>query len=191
MTRSGTHSLATKLLHGALALAVTCQLAFVGLVERPRNGVPGNIFYQFHEVVGLTTLAVVGASWIWIVVRRGETRATTMFPWSSSERVRTLLADVDRHWAVLRQFKLPESADTPLASAVHGLGLLTVTAMAVTGATFALAGLPKAQAGLVLQVHKVVANLMWAYFIGHAGLAMLHQLAGQPILKRIFGRGAS
>jgi len=77
-----------------------------------------------------------------------------------------------------------------LATAVHGLGLLTVTAMAVTGAAFALLGLPKDQARLVLEIHKLIANLMWAYLIGHAGLAVLHQLVGQPALKRIFGRGA-
>ena len=79
----------------------------------------------------------------------------------------------------------------PLATAVHGLGLLTVTAMAVTGAAFALLGLPRDQARLVLQIHKLVANLMWAYLIAHAGLAVLHQFLGQPVIKRIFGRSTS
>jgi len=63
MTQPCAHSLPTKFLHGALALVATYQLAFIGFVERPRNGAPGNLFYQFHEVVGLTTLGVVSAFW--------------------------------------------------------------------------------------------------------------------------------
>ncbi|MHB1590637.1 MAG: cytochrome b/b6 domain-containing protein [Sulfuricella sp.] len=190
MTQPGAHSLPTKLLHGVLALAVTYQLAFIGFVERPRNGAPGNLFYQFHEIVGLTTLGVVSAFWVWVLVRRGETSWPALFPWFSSMRLRALVADLGRHWAALRQFKLPKPEELPLATTVHGLGLLTVTAMAVTGAAFALLGLPKDQARLVLEIHKLIANLMWAYLIGHAGLAVLHQFVGQPILKRIFGRGA-
>jgi cytochrome b561 len=29
---------------------------------------------------------------------------------------------------------------------------------------------------------------MWAYVVGHAGLALLHQATGHPVLKRMFGR---
>lgn len=29
---------------------------------------------------------------------------------------------------------------------------------------------------------------MWANLIGHVGLALLHQLAGQRVLQRTFGR---
>lgn len=190
MIQPGAHSLPTKLLHATLALAVTYQLAFIGFVERPRNGEPGNLFYQIHQIVGLTTLGVVSVFWVWSLVRRGETSWPALFPWFSPTRLRALAADVSRHWAALRQFALPEPEESPLATAVHGLGLLTVTAMAVTGAAFALLGLPKDQARLVLEIHELIANLMWAYLISHAGLAVLHQFVGRPVIKRIFGRSA-
>lgn len=71
---------------------------------------------------------------------------------------------------------------------MHGLGLLTATAMAATGSALALLALHKGQASTVLEIHKLISNLMWAYLIGHAGLALLHQLAGQRVLQRMFGR---
>ena len=182
------HSLTTRLLHGALALGVTYQLVFIGLVEGPRRGAPGNLFYEIHEIVGLTTLAIVSAFWLWSLARRRETRLAALFPWFSPVRLRALAADVGRHWASIRRLRLPEADESPLATAVHGLGLLTVTAMAATGGALALFALPQNSAGLVLEVHELVSNLMWAYLIGHAGLALLHQLVGQRVLQRIFGR---
>ena len=104
-----------------------------------RNIVSRRLHFQFHVLVGPTTLAVGGAFWIWIVMRRSEA---------------------------------------------------TLTAMAVIGTSFAQSGLPMARAGLVPHVHKLIADPIWTYLIGHAGLAMLNQRVGVPILRRSFGRGA-
>lgn len=69
---------------------------------------------------------------------------------------------------------------------MHGLGLLTALAMAATGAWLYTQSVP---AGLVLQAHKLLSNLVWAYVVGHAGLAVLHQATGHRVLQRIFGSG--
>jgi len=178
----------TKLMHAALLLSVLWQLGASGLVERPRAGQPGNAFYEIHQIVGLTTLGLVLAFWLWSVVRRRETPLMALFPWLSRQRLSAVLADLKIHWMQLRRLRLPDGdADTPLASAVHGLGLLTALAMGATGAWLYTLSLPT---GAVLQLHKAIANLMWAYVIGHAGLALLHQATGHPVLKRMFGRGA-
>lgn len=58
------HSLTIRLPHGALAPAVTYQLVFIDLVEGPRSGAPGNLFYETHEIVGLATLRIVSAFWL-------------------------------------------------------------------------------------------------------------------------------
>jgi hypothetical protein len=67
---------------------------------------------------------------------------------------------------------------------VHGLGLLTVTAMAATGTVLFFSG------GVVfhdaMALHRMIANLMWAYLIGHSGLAALHHLLGSDLLRRMF-----
>ena len=180
-------TLPTKLMHAALLLSVLWQLGASGLVERPRAGQPGNAFYEIHQIVGLTTLGLVLAFWLWSVVRRRETPLMALFPWFSRPRVSAVLADLKLHWALLRQRRLPDGdTETPLASAVHGLGLLTVLAMGANGAWLYTQSVP---AGLGLEVHKAVANLMWAYVVGHAGLALLHQATGHPVLKRMFGGG--
>jgi len=56
--------------------------------------------------------------------------------------------------------------------------------MAVTGAVMAVGGVP---GGTVLQIHKLLANLMWAYLIAHAGIAIMHQVQGRQVLQRMFG----
>lgn len=178
------HALLTKLLHVALLLSVLWQLAASGLVERPRTSQPGNLFYGIHEIVGLVTLALVMFFWIWTAVRRRETPFTSLFPWLSGRQLKAVTADIGAHWAYLRRLRLPPSdIETPLASAVHGLGLLAALAMAATGAWLYTQSIPS---GLILEIHKAVSNLMWAYVIGHAGMALMQQFAGHRVLQRMF-----
>ena len=75
-------TLPTKLLHAALSLSVLWQLGASGLVERPRAGQPGNVFYEVHEVIGLITLGLVLAFWLWSALRRRETPLAALFPGS-------------------------------------------------------------------------------------------------------------
>jgi cytochrome b561 len=185
---SNRRSLLTKILHDSLLLSVLWQLIASGLVERPRDGQAGNLFYEVHKVVGLTTLGLVLAFWLWNVVRSRETPFAMLFPWFSSHRLTVVMEDLRAHLAQLRRFRLPAAEpDTPLASAVHGLGLLTVLAMATTGAWLYTQSVP---GGLMLEAHEVISNLMWAYVVGHAGLALLHQVAGHAVLQRMFGNRA-
>jgi cytochrome b561 len=177
-------SLFTKLLHAALLLAVAHQLLLVGLVERPRGAVAGNAFFAWHQSVGLFTLGVVTIFWLWALVRRSETAAGALFPWLSARRRQAFLRDVRAHVFALRQFRLMHAQESPLASATHGLGLLIVTAMAGTGAVMALGGVA---GGSLLETHKLLSNVLWAYVIAHAGVALLHQAQGRPILQRMFG----
>ena len=185
-TAATPHSLLTRLLHAALLVSVLWQLLAVNFVERPRAARAGNVFYEIHEVVGLATLGLVLAFWLWSVVRRRGTPVGALLPWFSSRRRAALLADTKAHWAQLRKRRIPEArSETPLASATHGLGLLTALAMAATGAWLYTQSVP---GGIVLDVHEAMSNLMWAYVVGHAGLAVAHQFTNHPVLGRMFGR---
>ena len=177
-------SLLTKVLHAGLLLAVSHQLLLVGFVERPRAASPGNDFFVWHETVGVVTLGIVTAFWLWALLRRSETAASALFPWLTKHRCQALWRDVRAHVDELRQFRLRRADESALASATHGLGLLVVAGMAGTGAVMALGGVP---GGAVLQVHKLLANLMWAYVIAHAAVALLHQRHGGRVLQRMFG----
>ena len=175
-------TLFTKLLHAALLLVVAHQLFLVALVERPRGTSAGNAFYAWHETNGLLALGVVTAYWLWALARRSETAAGALFPWLSARRRHAVWRDLrDR---VERRFRLTHAEESALASATHGLGLLTVSALAGTGALMALGGVP---GGPALQIHKLLANLMWAYVIAHASIALLHQFQGHNVLQRMFG----
>lgn len=154
----------TRLLHAALLLAALWQLIGSNFIEPARVGQPANLMFELHEIGGLATLGLVVAFWLWSLVRRRETPFAALFPWLSSTRLQAVGADLSRHWGELNNLRLPGGEpETPLASAVHGLGLLTVLAMGASGAWLFTQTVPE---GLILEVHKITSNLMWAYIVG-------------------------
>jgi cytochrome b561 len=180
------HSGVTRILHGLLMLAVLWQLIGSNFIQRPKVGRVANGMYEAHEVVGLATLGLVVAFWIWALVRRGETPVGALFPWFSAQRLKAVKDDAVRYLRAARLLSLPDEGDnTPLASATHGLGLLAALAMGSSGAWLFTMAIP---GGTVMQFHKFMATFMWAYVVGHAGLALLHQSLGHPVLQRMFGR---
>ena len=113
-----------------------------------------------------------------MLVRRREHGVAALVPWFSALRHRAVFADAGRHLGALKQLTLPPpgDAETPLPSAVHGLGLLS----SPPDGSLASPG------RLVLEVHEIFANLTWAYLIAHVGLALLHQMLGHRLLQRMF-----
>jgi cytochrome b561 len=185
-------SLATRLLHALLAAAIIHQLVGSGLMHMPRpSGRPGDLAFGLHEFAGLASLGLLAVFWLWILVRRGEHSVAGLVPWFSPERRAGVIADLRLHLGELARLRLPHpSAESPLASATHGFGLIVASVMATTGALvyaqMGADGSMSAVAGLALDLHSLVANLMWAYLIGHASIAVLHQLSGHNILQRMF-----
>ncbi len=108
---------------------------------------------------------------------------TALFPWFSLTGLRLVSADLKLHLRTLAKLRLAQNAGA-LANAVHGLGLLTVTAMALTGAVSLILGPDLAKQ--VIEIHTATANLMWAYVIAHASLAVIHHLVGDPVLRQMF-----
>lgn len=176
-------SVLTRTLHLALLIAVMHQLVGSSIMEAPRLGQPGGLIFDLHEWGGLTSLGLVLLFWFWTLIRRGEATLPALLPWFSSIRRALVWADFKLHVRSLARLRLPEEGDGALASAVHGLGLLTVTAMAVTGTASLIApGLAEQLIG----VHKVIANFMWAYLIAHASIAIIHQLGGRDVMRQMF-----
>ena len=179
----------TRLLHVFLLLIVIHQLVGSQFMERPLPGDDPAWPFQFHAWIGVAGVAAISFFWLWTLVRhRSETPVGRLVPWFSAAGYRNLLADVKRNYQRLTGGRAlePEDAHGALASAVHGLGLLVASIMAVSGAAyfFFFEGTPLG--GIVLGLHKIFANFMWAYLIGHAGAALLHTLWGDDILSRMF-----
>lgn len=173
------HTLQTRLLHAGLATTVILQLGS-GLVMRgPRAGHPGDWMFEFHQYCGLTSFSLAFGFFLVVALRRTVTEPGLLFPWFDARRLAALWKDMELHAQAVRAMRVPRcDGHAPLASAVHGLGLLLLTAMAATGTVFSIASLLGEQNDAFVRVafgmHHAMANLVWAYLIGHAGLAVLH-----------------
>lgn len=179
---SQTRSRATRLLHILLAAAIVTQLGLSLGMEAPSRGRPGDALFEIHEKSGLAALTILVAFWVCSLIRRNETRFSMLFPWFDRDRRRAFGDDLVAHARALRGGAVPLTEGKPFASAIHGLGLLIATLMATTGAL----GYFVPQARFLLEVHETAAPLMWAYLIGHAGIAVIHQFKGDALITRMF-----
>ncbi len=178
----------TRVLHLLILTLVLHQLIGSQFMQRPDPGDDPAWNFMLHEYAGLLLLAVAGVFWLWTMIRRGETRFSRLVPWFSVARLRDVWTDVAAQARRIASLRAPDDSDGALASAVHGLGLLVLTAMAATGTVFFFAQ----RTGIghtALDLHRLMANLMWAYLVAHAGLAVLHHLLGSDIFARMFWVG--
>jgi cytochrome b561 len=182
-------------LHAGIALAVVIQLLSSLVMQVPQPGrvplEPQHAFFLIHEGSGLTLVTLLVLHWLWALTGHVAGGWGHLFPWFSRARLRALLGALKGLPSWLRDSRaLDEEVMYPLAGAVHGLGLVTVTAMALTGATMVLAMASDGSMGTLLRavrwVHGFVANFMWAYVIGHVTMAVLHQVRGERLLTRMF-----
>lgn len=186
------HALSTRLIHAGLALSICAQLATSLVMTGPTDVATGDVLFQVHRYSGFAALGFALLFWLALGLRRRGTEAAALFPWLFADRRRALFADVAAHARAILDRRVPSYEETgPLASGVHGLGLLLMTAMAASGAVYAAqvwAGLqsPEPDASAAMTVHFALANLVWAYLIGHAGMATLHHLAQSASLSRMW-----
>lgn len=180
------HGFGTRILHMGVALAVIWQLGVSLVMQGPRGATPGDTLFATHSYVGLASFGLILLFWLNLLVRRIGTEPGALFPWLSTKRRTALWADTRAQAGALGRLRLPHYVEgSALASAVHGLGLLLVTLMAGTGALWWWLE-PASIARTIEEVHKLFANLAWAYLIAHAGLAVLHHLLGEASLSEMW-----
>jgi cytochrome b561 len=176
------HSMATRIFHGALALAIISQLVTSLVMEGPDEESTGDALFQVHRYAGLAAMVLALGLWLVILGRRRGTAFGALFPWFSWVRLSAVGRDIGHYVKAVTRLRLPEpDIDSPLASAVHGLGLLLMTAMALSGTLYFIQvnlGLhsPEPDDMPVMLVHFALANLVWVYLIAHASLAVFHHL---------------
>ncbi|MWV29246.1 cytochrome b/b6 domain-containing protein [Aurantiacibacter rhizosphaerae] len=185
------HSWPTRLFHAALALSIITQLATSQFMVTPKAGRPENVFFEIHEYSGLTALVLATLFFLNIAFRNRGTEAGLLFPWFSGARLRALGADISQFLKSAAKFRLPPyHSESPIASAVHGLGLLLMALMASTGALWWAGGkfgVPGSQiTDVAMEVHEIFSNLVWVYLIGHAAMALIHHYTDQMSLKEMW-----
>jgi cytochrome b561 len=160
-------------------------------MERPFPGDEPEWPFALHEWVGVAALAVLVLFWTWTFLRhRSETPFSLLIPWFSGVRRRAVFIDAKRRIGRLMALGAPVDGESnkegAFPSAVHGLGLLVASVMAVSGAAYFFFFEGTSVGAAVLGLHKLFANLMWAYLVGHASLAMIHAVRGDGVLSRMF-----
>jgi cytochrome b561 len=176
----------SRILHLLLMLIVINQLAGSQFMEKPSPGEAAAWPFIVHEWVGIAGFVILTLFWLWAFLRHGsETSLMSLVPWLSASGWRGLLADLKRTTSDIVTWTAPRHT-AALASAVHGLGLLAASAMAISGAAYFLVLAGTRLGGLVLELHKFVANFMWVYLIGHASMAIVHAILGSGVVGRMF-----
>ena len=184
---SPTRSAATRILHFALLIVVLHQLLSSLWAEKPPPGEAMGWPLYLHERAGIAGVAVLGLFWVWLLARGPrEPSIGRLFPWFSPARIAAVFADVAKILRAVAELRRPPLDLDALASATHGLGLLVASWMALTGAMWFFVFDGGSYGRTVLGLHRLVANLMWAYLIGHASVALLHQALGDDIFSRMF-----
>lgn len=189
------HNRATRLLHAGLALAIVSQLLTSLAMQGPDDVQPGDILFQLHRYSGLAATVLAFGLWLTILVRSRGTELGALIPWFSGRRLAALWRDIRVHGREALNLRLPEhDSQAALPSAVHGLGLLLISAMAASGAVYFVQvglGLHSAEPDgmIAMTVHLALGNLVWAYLIAHAGLALLHHLLRSMSLATMWSFG--
>ncbi len=181
----------TRLLHLLILVIVIHQLVTSTVMERPEPGEDPDWPFALHTWIGSAGLLALMAFWLWTLLRdRAETRLSQLVPWFSPRRMMVIADEVFAVVDGLLRRQAPSLHLPALSSAVHGLGLLLATFMAASGVAwfFVFTGTPYGRT--VLGLHALAGNFMWAYLIGHATMALLHQALGDRALSRMFGIGA-
>lgn len=177
--------LGTRIIHWGLATTISAQLLSGLLVADPQT----RMFFYFHEWDGVAASFFILMMWLWGYATQD---LSILFPWDR-EGMRTVRDDIRN----LFRGVLPKGGNTPgFASFGHGLGLLAITGMALTGIwiLFIIPGGHGVSGGStdfqefmdISWFHKTIAYFVWAYLIGHIGFAVLHRLKGAPIFRGIF-----
>lgn len=179
----------TRLLHLGLAASVTVQLWISLIMEPPghhgvRTALESGAF-EVHEWVGLAALAIVLAHWGWSLSGHAAAGLGHLFPWGPTGRAR-----IRMEFAQLLRLELPAGGpDGGLAGLVHGLGLLTVTFMALSGGVLFIllpeTGPIPSSIHEIGDVHSFMATFVWVYWCGHLAMAVLHRLQGHDTVQRM------
>ena len=187
----------TRWLHVGLALAIPLQLLSEEFMKRPKlvDGLPRVrtdaqiTFFEMHECVGMAALAIVVLHILWSTTKAGGGLAH-LFPYFKSGGCKSIIAELKQVPGWLSGKLHMDADNSALAGSVHGLGLVLVLVMAVTGSTMFF-GMDEVTGQMgefvhtMKEVHESLGGLVWLYLIAHVGMAVLHKIKGHDLLSRI------
>jgi cytochrome b561 len=190
-TTTQKHAFGTRLFHIGLALAIIVQLVSSQFMIRPRSDRPANTAFWVHEYAGIAALLFAFGFWVVLASRSAGTAPGLLVPWFSATRLRAVWADLRTYLSALKSRRLPTYEEhSPMVSAIHGFGLLLMSGMAATGLLYYLTATPDgktpALVHLLMEAHSLFGNVVWAYLILHAGMAVIHHVTRDLDLREMW-----
>ncbi|WP_163059769.1 cytochrome b/b6 domain-containing protein [Acidithiobacillus ferrooxidans] len=175
----------TRWLHIGLSTTLTFELFGGFWVSDPNT----RMYFIIHEWVGLLAAAVLLVEWLWIYA---DGQSSVLFPWNANG-----LSMMKADMAILFKGRLPQAGRTVgLPGFWHGIGILTMTGLAITGVLIFFVipggrGASSSSAGAAAfttlsGVHRYISYMAWVYWIAHVSAAVLHQTQGDPVFRAIF-----
>jgi len=175
------------------AIAATAHAEHVmTAVDQPmhQKDALGQWLMAAHRGGGLWVAIIVLANLIWAVMPRGNPRKRQLavlfsaLHWSESIAIAKQLPLM-----LVGKMPLPEPGNS-LSLVFEMLGLLTMTAMAITGSIIwnMWAGPGNAVSELAefwMETHAGIAVVLFVYLSGHITMALMHARAGDPVFVRI------
>jgi len=176
MTRSRKYDPVAMTLHWTVAALVVVMLVFGGMPE----GLPTErraVEIRLHSGLGLTVLVLMIVRWIWRL-----THPPPPLP-EAVPRVQRALARFV-HLALYALVLLQPLLGVALAASVdypvHAFGVLEVSALSAAD---------RDRAELLLGLHSLNATALSVLIAGHVGMALVHGLRGDRVVKRMLPFG--
>jgi cytochrome b561 len=181
-----------RLSHAVVGLAAIHQLINSEFMEPPwefdEASALQKLMFEFHEWVGLVAAAALLLMLFCLWRRYGGALRARFLPWLDGEQRATMLEQARAAFSGMLRLDPPAAPNVALlASAWEGLGLLTLAFMALTGTAMALLeGSPGLMHDLG-EIHELGALPLKLYIGGHVGMALLHELRGEGLIRRMWG----
>jgi len=181
----------TRWLHFFVAIGAVYQLttSLVLLPPDEQGSAFGRTMLEAHELGGLVVAAFVALHLLSSFTKRRDQSSSlwVLFDYKRWGEAFSIVQSLP--YALSARGTMPGPGNS-LARIIEMLGLLVIAAMAVSG-LFLWFWLPEnsltmpANADLMLNIHSLISNLLWAYIAGHALMAWAHKYSGDDVVGRI------
>jgi len=178
---------------GSVGIAATAHAvpvtAEVSQPMQPKDAM-GQWLMAAHRTGGILVALIVLANLLWAVMPRGKPRKRQLAVLVSASHWSEAIAIGRRLPQMLAgKHPLPEPGNS-LSLIVEMFGLLTMTAMAISGSIIwnMWAGPGSKVSGLAefwMDIHAGIAVLLFVYLAGHVSMALMHARAGDSVFVRI------
>jgi len=186
-------SWATRMVHYFLLVSAVYQLLSSEWMMVPEPGkLAGSGVWLFYLHAWLFGWVALTAAFVYAMKAYYEPETWRLLnPWFSAKRLATLFAALRKEIPDLFRGRLaPLEVKSPLAGAVHGLGIILLIGLGMSGLYLMLGVRSDREMSLdtfiSFKFHEVFGVLAWTFLAGHIFMTLYHLALRHPHLQDIF-----